>query len=219
MDPLTLALPTGRLFDDAVGLLRRLQILAGAPVERSLVVEGMGGVRVLIAKPADIPTYVEHGAADAGIVGKDILLEQERDVYELVDLGFGACRGVVALPADQVEARWRPGVLLRIATKYPKVTAGFFERARRPVEIIEVHGSVELAPRAGLADGIVDLVMTGRTLRENLLVEVAEVFRSTARLVVNRVSLRTQAARLRPLLEQAAAAAQVPAGEGAPWRS
>jgi ATP phosphoribosyltransferase len=198
---LTLAVPTGRLFDDALGLLRRLRVIDEAPVERSLVLPGRGGVRLLIAKPADIPTYVEHGAADAGVVGKDVLLEQERDVYELVDLGFGACRGVVALPADH-EARWRPGTLLRIATKYPRVTARFFEREQRPVEIVELHGSVELAPRAGLADGIMDLVMTGRTLRDNLLVEVAEVFRSTARLVVNRASLRTKAPRLRPLLEQ-----------------
>lgn len=202
MDALTLAIPTGRLFRDAVSLLRRLEVLGEVPRERSLVIPGLDGMRVVIAKPADILTYVEHGAADAGIVGKDMLLEQERDVYELVDLGFGACRGVVALPVDQAALRWRPGELLRIATKFPKVTARFFARERRPVEIIELHGSVELAPRTGLADGIMDLVMTGRTLRENLLAEVAEVFRSTARLVVNRASLRTRSARLRPLLDQ-----------------
>lgn len=211
MDSLTLALPTGRLFDDTAALLRRLEILDDLPAERSLVVEGLNGVRLLTAKPADIPTYVEHGAADAGIVGKDILLEQQRDVYELLDLGFGACRGVVALPAGRLETEWRPGVLLRIATKYPRVTAQFFQRERRPVEIIEVHGSVELAPRAGLADGIMDLVMTGRTLRENGLVEAVEVFRSTARMVVNRVSLRTWAVRLRPLIEQIEAATRTAA--------
>lgn len=202
MDPLTLALPTGRLFDDAVGLLRRLEILADVPVERSLVVPGRNGIRFMIAKPVDIPTYVEHGAADAGVVGKDILLERGRDVYELLDLGFGACRGVVALPVSRLKAGWQPGVLLRIATRYPRVTAQFFEQERRPVEIVEVHGSVELAPRAGLADGIMDLVMTGRTLRENGLAEVAEVFRSTARLIVNRVSLRTRSAPLRLLIDQ-----------------
>jgi len=206
MDPLTLALPTGRLFHDAVSLLRRLGVLDSSPLERSLVIPVLDGMQVVIAKPVDILTYVEHGTADCGIVGKDMLLEQERDVYELVDLGFGACRGVVALPADQVALRWRPGELLRIATKFPKVTSRFFARERRPVEIIELHGSVELAPRVGLADGIMDLVMTGRTLRENLLTEVAEVFRSTARLVVNRASLRTRAARLRPLLDQVEAA-------------
>ncbi|MDQ7842190.1 MAG: ATP phosphoribosyltransferase [Armatimonadota bacterium] len=202
MDPLTLALPTGRLFDDAVALLRRLDVLDDLPAERSLVVPGRNGFRLVIVKPADIPTYVEYGAADAGIVGKDVLLEQGRHVYELFDLGFGACRGVVALPEDRLETAWRPGVLLRIATKYPQVTTQFFAHQRRPVEIVAVHGSVELAPRAGLADGIMDLVMTGRTLRENGLVEAAEVFRSTARLIVNRVSLRTRAAHLRPVFEQ-----------------
>jgi len=206
VDALTLAIPTGRLFDDAVGLLRRLGMLTGLPQERSLMLAGSAGVRVLIAKPADILVYVEHGAADAGVVGKDMLLEQERDVYELIDLGFGACRGVVALPEGQVASRWRPGALLRIATKYPRITAAFFAHERRPVEIVELHGSVELAPRAGLADGILDLVVTGQTLRDNLLVEVAEVFRSTARLVTNRVSLRTKSSRVRPMLERIEAA-------------
>lgn len=202
MEPLTLAVPTGRLFPEAVALLRELRLLADVPQERSLVINASETMRILIAKPADILTYVEQGAADAGVVGKDLLLEQERDVYELVDLGFGACRGVVALPEATAQQLWRPGQLLRIATKYPRVTARYFERERRPVEIIELHGSVELAPRVGLADGIVDLVVTGRTLRANLLVEVAEVFRSTARLVVNRVSLRTKGAAVRPLIEQ-----------------
>lgn len=212
MDTLTLAIPTGRLFNDAIEVLRRLEILTDAPRERNLVIVGQNGMRVLIAKPGDLLTYVEHGAADAGIVGKDMVLEQERDVYELVDLGFGACRGVIALPEDQAQHRWRPGALLRIATKYPKVTARFFERERRPVEIIALHGSVELAPRAGLADGIMDLVMTGRTLRDNLLAEVVEVFRSSARLVVNRVSLRTRSSVLRPLLDQMESAVQEPIG-------
>lgn len=202
MDALTLAIPTGRLFDDAVRLLGQRGIVTDLPQERSLIIAGQDDLRLLVAKPADILTYVEHGAADAGVVGKDMLLEQERDVFELLDLGFGACRGVVALPEGQVASRWRPGVLLCIATKYPRITARFFARERRPVEIVELHGSVELAPRAGLADGIMDLVMTGRTLRDNLLVEAAEVFRSTARLVTNRVSLRTKSAVLRPLLDQ-----------------
>lgn len=201
MDALTLAIPTGRLFVDACTLLQRAGWLAGVPTERTLVLPASNGRRVLIAKPADILTYVEQGAADAGIVGKDMLLEQERDVYELVDVGFGFCRGVVALPEAQTD-RWRqPGTLLRIATKYPRLTARFFEREHRPVEIVVLHGSVELAPRVGLADGIVDVVMTGQTLRDNLLAEVAEVFQSSARLVVNRVSLRTKAA-VQPLVDE-----------------
>ncbi len=202
MEPLTVAVPTGRLFADTVALLQRIGLLVDLPQERSLVVDASDGLRVLIAKPADILTFVEQGAADAGIVGKDLLLEQERDVYELVDLGVGACRGVVALPEAERDRLWQPGKWLRIATKYPRVSARFFEGERRPVEIIELHGSVELAPRIGLADGILDVVMTGRTLRDNLLVEVAEVFRSTARLVLNRVSLRTRAASVQPLVEQ-----------------
>lgn len=200
MDALTLAIPTGRLFTDAVAVLRRVGLLSDLPEERSLVIPAANGCQVLIAKPADILTFVEHGAADAGIVGKDVLLEQDRDVYELVDLEFGACRGVVAVLQGERERLWRPGVLLRVATKYPRVTARFFEQQGRPVDIIEVHGSVELAPRIGLADGIVDVVMTGRTLRDNLLVEVAEVFRSSARFVVNRASLRRKSSAVRPLI-------------------
>ncbi len=200
MGTLTLAVPTGRLFDDALGYLRRAALVHTLPDERSLLVDAGGGLRLLISKPVDIPTFVEQGAADAGIVGKDVLLELERDVYELVDLGFGACRGVVALPAGSAATLWQPGRMLRIATKYPRIAARYFAGQGRPVEIVHLHGSVELAPRVGLADGILDVVMTGRTLRDNLLEEVAEVFRSTARLVVNRVSLRTRQDRLRPLM-------------------
>jgi ATP phosphoribosyltransferase len=191
---LTIAVPTGRLLDDAVRLLDR----AGLPVDglggdRRLLVDLAAGVRILLAKPTDLLTYVEQGAADAGIVGRDMLLEQGRDVYELLDLGFGACRAVVALPETRVEELWQPGRALRIATKYPRIAARYFEQAARPVEIVVLYGSVELAPLVGLSDGIVDLVMTGRTLRENRLREVAEIARSTARLVVNRGSLSRSA--------------------------
>lgn len=208
MESLILAIPTGRLFAGAVGLLQRLRLLGELPQERSLVLPAADGLQILIAKPADILTFVEQGAADAGIVGKDLLLEQLRDVYELVDLGFGACRGVVALPAERRDQWAKPEILLRIATKYPRVAARFFEEQRMAVEIIELHGSVELAPRVGLADGILDVVMTGQTLRDNLLVEVAEVFRSTARLVVNRVNLRTHGGQVRPLIDRMQAAVQ-----------
>lgn len=201
MGALTLAVPTGRLFEDTLAFLRRLALVRDLPDERSLLVDAGEGLRLLISKPLDVPTFVEQGAADAGIVGKDVLLEQTRDVYELVDLGFGTCRGVVALPVGARAALWQPGRMLRIATKYPRITARYFEDQGRPVEIIHLHGSVELAPRVGLADGIVDVVMTGRTLRDNFLEEVAEVFRSSARLVANRVSLRTRVGPLRPLLQ------------------
>lgn len=201
MGTLTLAIPTGRLFEDAVAYLRSLSLVSVLPDERSLLVDAADGLRLLVAKPLDIPTFVEQGAADAGIVGKDVLLELQRDVYELVDLGFGACRGVVALPVGARPALWQPGRMLRVATKYPRIAGRYFAEQGRPVEVVHLHGSVELAPRVGLADGILDVVMTGRTLRDNLLEEVAEVFTSTARLVVNRVSLRTRQARLRPLLQ------------------
>ncbi len=190
MDPLTIALPTGRLWNDAIDLLRRIGLPLDSMGEgRRLLVELPGGARVIAAKPTDLLAYVEQGAADVGIVGRDMVLEQSRDVYELLDLGFGDCRAVVALPEARLEELWRPGRMLRVATKYPRLTARFFEESNRPVEIVVLYGTVELAPLVGLADGIVDLVMSGRTLRANHLREVAEVARSTARLVVNRSSL------------------------------
>ncbi len=190
MDTLTIAVPSGRLLDGAAALLAQV----GLPLDRSgddrrLLVEFPESTRVLVTKPTDLLTYVEQGAADAGIIGRDMILEQGRDMYELLDLGFGACRAVAAVPEDRVALLWQPGQNLRIATKYPRLTMRYFEGIGRPVEIVVLYGSVELAPLVGLADGIVDLVMTGKTLRENHLREVAEIARSTARLVVNRGSL------------------------------
>jgi ATP phosphoribosyltransferase len=190
MDVLTIALPTGRLWDDAAQMLRRAGIpLAPSSGSRQLLIDLPGGVRVLATKPTDLLAYVEQGAADAGVVGRDMILEQSRDVYELLDLGFGACRAVAAFPEDRAAALWQPGRLLRIATKYPRLTARYFDEQERPVEIVVLYGSVELAPLVGLSDGIVDLVMSGRTLQANRLREVAEIATSTARLVVNRSSL------------------------------
>lgn len=192
MDTLTIAVPTGRLWDGAARLLRRTGLPADPSGEgRRLLVEFPGGTRVIAAKPTDLLTYVEQGAADVGIIGRDMVLEQGRDVYELLDLGFGECRAVVALPDARVDDLWRPGRMLRIATKYPRMTARYFEDSGRSVEIVVLYGTVELAPLVGLADGIVDLVMTGQTLRANHLIEVAEIARSTARLVVNRSSMRS----------------------------
>ncbi len=207
MDTLTIAVPTGRLMEGAAELLARAGLaLDRSGEDRRLLVEFPGSMRVLLTKPTDLLTYVERGVADAGIIGRDMILEQGRDVYELLDLGFGACRAVVALPEAQAARLWQPGRNLRIATKYPRVTARYFEDIARPVETIVLYGSVELAPLVGLADGIVDLVMTGKTLQENYLREVAEIARSTARLVVNRGSLSRSArvtefvARLRALV-------------------
>jgi len=135
-----------------------------------------------------------------------MILEQSRDVYELLDLGFGACRAVVAFPEDRAAALWQPGKLLRIATKYPRLTARYFDEQERPIEVVVLYGSVELAPLVGLSDGIVDLVMSGRTLRANHLREVAEIATSTARLVVNRGSL-SRSPRVMELVESLRGAA------------
>jgi len=205
----TVAVASGRLLEDSMRTLEAAGYLTADAWQstRRLILPCVDRtVRVLVAKPADLLTYVEHGAADLGIAGKDMLHEQGRDVYELVDLGFGGCRGVVAFPEERV-ASWEQLSPIRIATKYPRAAERYFWSRGRSVEIIELNGTVELAPQVGLADGILDLVMTGRTLADNHLVEVAEVFRSTARLVVNRVSLRTRAEAVQTVVERLRAAA------------
>ncbi len=207
MKPLVVALPSGRLLPDAVRLLRAAGYRGTDGEDRSLVWQ-WGELTVIVAKPVDLLTYVERGAADCGVVGKDVLLEQAHEVYELVDLGFGRCRGVVALPASRRHLWDDPRQHLRVATKYPRVAERFFWERGRPVEIVQLYGSVELAPRVGLSDGILDLVMTGATLRANGLVEVAEVFQSTARLVVNPVSLRTRSEPVRELVARLTQAVQ-----------
>ncbi len=158
-------------------------------------------VRFLIIRDTDVPTYVEYGAADMGIVGKDILLEQEGDVYEPLDLRFGHCQIVVAGP-ERLKGRnniadWSG---LRIATKYPNLTEKFFSQQGIHVEVIKLYGSIELAPLVGLADRIVDLISTGQTLKENGLSVVEVVATSTARLIVNRASLKTRYDRVRELI-------------------
>jgi len=194
-DLIAVALPTGRLFPEAVDLFVALGS-AGVKTlreSRRLTVEDRAaGLRFLALKPVDIPVYVEHGAADMGIVGKDLLLEQGRDVYEPLDLGFGACRLVVAEPASSRMHEVPQTVsCLRVATKYPRLTERHFSQKGIQVEIVQLSGSVELAPTMGLAERVVDLVDTGRTLRENGLVEVEEILRASARLIVNRASLKT----------------------------
>jgi ATP phosphoribosyltransferase len=196
--PLMLALPRGALFDGTLDLLDRIGVDTGAlrSDSRSLVFEAEGLVLVTM-RPSDVPTYVEAGAADLGITGKDVLLEQrERAVYELLDLRYGACRMVLAARRgdDNLnEAERRLGAM-RIATKYPRATTRHFEKTGRRAEVVEVKGSVELAPLVGLADGIVDLVDTGRTLAENDLEVREEIATCTARLVANRVAHKLRAA-------------------------
>jgi ATP phosphoribosyltransferase len=155
------------------------------------------GLRYLLLKPDDVPTYVEYGAADLGIVGRDVLLERDYDLYAPLDLGIGRCRVVVAgIPHAPEPAR-----ALRVATKYPTLAIRHFSEQGRPVEMIYVSGSVELAPLAGLADRIVDIVESGETLRQNGLVELEHVCDVTTVVVANRVGLKLERARIRPLLD------------------
>lgn len=200
--PLTLALPKGRLLKPSVDLLRSMGF-DGIDVEsrRLIFTDQRRGIRMLILKPADIPAYVEYGAADLGIVGKDILLEQEPDVYEPLDLGFGFCRLVVA-ESEELWKRDDPSKWswVRVATKYPSLAERYFTERGIQVELIRLDGSLELAPLVGLAERIVDLVQSGETLRANGLVEVAEIIKSTARLIVNRASLKTGYAEINPFI-------------------
>ena len=199
---LTLALPKGRLLDPALELLRALGVNGIDPESRKLIFrDASRDLEILLLKPADVPAYVTYGAADLGIVGKDILLEQEPDVYEPLDLGFGFCRLVVAEPRTLWErddpAKWS---WVRVATKYPRLTEQYFSARGVQVEIVRLDGSVELAPLVGLAERIVDLVQSGETLRVNGLVEVAEITRSTARLIVNRAAMKTEYAAINRLI-------------------
>jgi ATP phosphoribosyltransferase len=203
--PLTLALPKGRLLRPALDLLSRAGLNGFAVDEsrRLIFTDAARGLRLLVLKPADVPTYVEYGAADVGIVGKDILLEQEPDLYEPLDLHFGQCRLVVAEPKALWErddpAKWS---WVRVATKYPNLTRRYFTERGIQVEVVRLDGSIELAPLVGLAERIVDLVQSGETLRANGLVEVAEITRSTARLVVNRAAQKTAYQAVSRLLEE-----------------
>lgn len=203
-DRLTLALPKGRLLDGALALLRALGVDGIDQDSRRLIFhDARRGLKLLFLKPADVPAYVTYGAADLGIVGKDILLEQEPDVYEPLDLGFGFCRLVVAEPRQLWEqddpAKWS---WVRVATKYPRMTEQYFTERGIQVELVRLDGSIELAPLVGLADRIVDLVQSGETLRANGLVEVAEIARSTARVVVNRAAMKTEYAAITGLIAE-----------------
>ena len=195
--PLKLAVPRGALFGETLDLLDAAGVETAAlrGDSRSLIFE-TPEMTLVTMRPSDVPTYVEAGAADVGITGKDVILEQaDRIVYELLDLGYGRCRMVLAGRRGDTrlgEAQRRLG-MMRIATKYPRIAADHFERTGRQIELIEVKGSVELAPLIGLGDGIVDLVATGRTLAENDLEVREEIVACTARFVANRVAHKLRA--------------------------
>jgi ATP phosphoribosyltransferase len=203
-DRLTIAVPRGALFEGTLELLDRIGIDTGEvrANERKLLFAEAG---IVTMRPSDVPTYVEHGSADIGITGKDVLLEQsQRRVYELIDLGYGRCRMVVAAPegGDPIGDALRRLGRVRIATKYPRVAAGHFGDTGRQAEIVEVKGSVELAPLTGLVDGIVDLTATGRTLAENHLRVVEEIGVCTARLIANPVAHKLKAEQLDTLISR-----------------
>jgi ATP phosphoribosyltransferase len=204
MSGLVIAVPRGALLAEALDLLDRLDIDTAEirSNDRRLFFEESG---VLTVRPSDVPTYVEAGAADVGITGKDVLLEQaDRDVYELLDLGFGGCRMIVATREgdDPLGEPLRRRGLVRVATKYPRIARDHFAATGRQAEIVEVKGSVELAPLTGLADAIVDLTATGRTLVENGLVEREPIVESTARLIANPVAHKLKARAIDGMVER-----------------
>ena len=224
---LTIAVPRGALFSGTVDLLAALGLDTDElrSNDRKLLFEDIG---VITMRPSDVPTYVEAGAADLGVTGKDVLLEQGgratdfgeggREVYELLDLGFGRCTMVLASKAgpDPALAALRRLGVMRVATKYPRIAARHLEETGRQAEIVEVKGSVELAPLTGMVEAIVDLTATGTTLRENNLVEREEIVVCTARLIANPVAHKLKAA---PIDELLARLRELPAsarGRGAP---
>ena len=201
---LRIAVPRGSLFPGTLDLLERLGLDVGAvrANERRLLFDESG---IVTMRPSDVPTYVEHGAADIGITGKDVLLEQSgREVYELVDLRYGECRMIVAAREgdDAMGESLRRLGTVRIATKYPRIAARHFADTGRQAEIVEVKGSVELAPLTGLAEAIVDLTASGRTLAENRLTEREEIAVCTARLIANPVAHKLKAAAIDALAER-----------------
>jgi ATP phosphoribosyltransferase len=204
-DKITIAIPKGRILQDSVALFRKIGIDCDELLSdtRKLIFENpKQKMRYMIVRATDVPTYVEYGCADLGIVGSDTLLEQQKDLYEPLDLKFGYCRLVVAEPAELSRtddpSSWTH---IRIATKYPNVTEKYFTGKGVQVEIVKLYGSIELAPLVGLSERIVDLVSTGETLRQNGLVEVETISEITCRLIVNRGSLKTKHKRITEILE------------------
>jgi ATP phosphoribosyltransferase len=191
---ITIALPKGRLGDEAIRILKNsVEGLEGLdPSSRKLVFYSSDcRIRFILVKPSDVPTYVEYGTADIGIAGKDTLLEEGRQLYEMLDLGFGKCKMAVAGYPEKKDT-WITQPNTRVATKYPNIARNYFSGIGETVEIIKLNGSVELGPLLGLSDVIVDIVESGRTLKENGLVVLEEIHNISARLVVNRVSLKTK---------------------------
>jgi ATP phosphoribosyltransferase len=202
---LRVAVPKGAIFEDALVALGGAGLPVGVLREngRRLFYQAEG-IEFIVSRPSDVPVFVEHGAADVGIVGKDVIEEQRPNVMELRDLRVGACRMILAAPrgrAGEVQRAISHAEVVRVATKFPNTARRYFESLGRQAEIIELHGSVELAPLVGLAECIVDLTATGTTLRENDLLVLDEISRSTARLIANRGSYRLHHEEIAALLD------------------
>ncbi len=202
MDTVTIALAKGRLGEKTMDILEGCGVDCSSVRDagRKLVFDNGEGYKFLLVKPSDVPTYVHHGVADIGVVGKDTLLEANRPLYEMLDLKFGQCALCIAGPADC--AQHRPDRILRIATKYPNIALNYFNSKGRSVEIIKLNGSVELGPVTGLSDVILDIVESGKTLEANGLKVMYQICPVSARLVVNQVSLKTKGGRIKPLIER-----------------
>lgn len=202
-DKITIALPKGKLFSLSKKMFEKVGIAAEGLDEKSrkLVIKNeKEKVDFIITKTMDLPTYVEYGAADMGIIGKDVLLEENKDVYELLDLKFGVCRLMLAVPEALKRNKMTDYANMRVATKYPRVAEEFFREEGIQVEIINLNGSIELAPIVGLSELIVDIVETGTTLKENKLMEIAVIKPVTARLIVNRVSFKLKFERMQKII-------------------
>ncbi len=193
MSLITVAVPKGRLFEQTVDIFLSSGILKEKlnSESRKLILE-TDGFRFLLVRAKDVPTYVENGVADIGVAGDDVLLEQQPEVYKPLDLGIGYCNIVVAGKPEDREKYFSNPSVLKVSTKYPNITESFFKEKGIRVQIIELYGSVELAPLLGLSEFIVDIVETGRTLRENGLVVIDNIRPSTAKLIVNRISYKTK---------------------------
>ncbi len=205
MDFLTIALPKGTLYKPSLKLLKEVGLDVSemeGDTRKMIFVDEEAKTKYIICRPTDIPTFVEYGAADIGFVGKDTIVEQKKDVYELLDLKYGSCRFVVAVPAALKDKRLEDFGQARVATKFPGVAENYFRSRGLQVEIIKLHGNIELAPMVGLSEMIVDIVSSGRTLRENNLVEVEQIFNSTTRLIANRVSHRMKYQRINPIMDK-----------------
>lgn len=204
MQYLTIALPKGKLFYLAKDLFAKVGFVADNLEEKSrklVITNEKLKLKFIIAKTADVPTYVEHGAADIGVIGKDVLMEAQKDVYELLDLGFGRCHLMMAVPKDKKRAKLTDYTHTRVATKFPNVAKQFFTSKGMQMEYIKMNGSIELGPIVGLSESIVDIVETGTTLRENNLDEIAFIAKASARLIANRASFKLKFDRISKLVK------------------